>query len=139
MTTEEFDVPEPPPRTELPPLAEFLRWLNDMPAVFRNVPAGFPGGKTPVHAVVADLYETLSGEPPAADLLQAFRPASTAKAERNRLYWVLAACHMLWHPALRTRPAPVPRVRQFLVQELAALAAVVPSNACSMTKSGAKS
>jgi hypothetical protein len=113
--------------TELPPLAEFLRWLNEMPAAFRAVPEGFPGGQTPVHAVVADLYDTLYGQPPADELLQAFRPANAGKAERNRLLWVLAACHLLWHPALRTRALPADRLRKLLVQDLAALAAVTPA------------
>src|SRR5579871_4860212 len=108
---------------ELPPLAEFLRWLNEMPPVFYAPPEGFPGGRTPVHAVVADLCDTLFGQPPADDLLQAFRPANAGKGEHNRLLWVLAACHLLWHPSLRSRPLPPAGLGKLLVQDLAALAA----------------
>jgi hypothetical protein len=113
--------------TDLPPLAEFLRWLNEMPPAFRAVPEGFPGGITPVHAVVADLCDTLYGQPPDDDLLQAFRPANTGKAERSRLLWVLAACHLLWHSALRERSLPADGLRRLLVQDLAGLAAVTPA------------
>jgi hypothetical protein len=113
--------------TDLPPLAEFLRWMNDMPPAFRAAPAGFPGGVTPAHAVVADLCDTLFGQPPDDDLLQAFRPANRGKAERNRLLWVLAACHLLWHPALRERSLPAEGLRKLLVQDLAGLAAVTPA------------
>lgn len=113
--------------TDLPPLAEFLRWLNEMPPAFRAAPAGFPGGATPVPAVVADLCDTLYGAPPGDDLLQAFRPANAGKGERNRLLWGLAACHLLWHPALRGRPLPADGLRRLLVQDLAGLAAVTPA------------
>jgi hypothetical protein len=112
---------------ELPPLAEFLRWMSEMPPAFRTTPEGFPGGVTPVHAVVADLYDTLHGRPPGSDYLQAFRPANAGKAEHNRLLWVLAACHLLWHPELRQRPLPAEGLRRLLVQDLAALAAVTPA------------
>jgi hypothetical protein len=114
------------PAADLPPLAEFLRWLNEAPPAWRAAPAGFPEGVTPVHAVVADLCETLYGQPPAEDLLQAFRPASAGDEERNRLLWVLAACQLLWHPALRSRPLPADGLRKLLVQDLAGLAAVTP-------------
>jgi hypothetical protein len=113
--------------TDLPPLAEFLRWLGEMPPAFRAAPQGFPGGVTPAHAVVADLWDTLYGRPPEDDLLQAFRPAGAGKAELNRLLWVLAACHLLWHPALRPRPLPPDGLRKLLVQDLAGLAAVAPA------------
>jgi hypothetical protein len=114
--------------TELPPLAEFLRWLNEMPPAFYAAPEGFPGGRTPVHAVVADLFDTLYGRPPGDDLVGAFRPANASKGEHNRLLWVLAACHLLWHPDLRGRPLPAGGLRKFLVQDLAGLAAVTPAD-----------
>jgi hypothetical protein len=100
----------------LPPLAEFLRWLAEMPA-------GFSAGP-PVQAVVADLYETYLGELPDESLLAAFRPANPGKAERNRLAWVLAACHLLWHPALRARAVTAGQLNRLLVQDIAALASV---------------
>ena len=68
-----MDVTEP-----LPPLAEFLRWLADLPAVCRTLPKGFP-----VTAVVADLWETLFDSPADADFLKRFRPANTGAGERN--------------------------------------------------------
>ena len=42
----------------------------------------------------------------------------TAKLERNRLQWVLAGCHLLWHPELRARASEMAHVRRLLVQEL---------------------
>jgi hypothetical protein len=97
-----------------------------MPADFRAEPAGLEQGQVPVHAVVSDLFDTLTGEVPDEALLQAFRPARRSKIERNRLRWVLAACHLLWHPALRSQPPRVDALRKFLVQDLAELAAVTP-------------
>jgi hypothetical protein len=111
---------------DLPPLAEFLRWLAEMPEAFRSEPLGFPGGKVAVPAVVADLHETLFERRPEETFLAAFRPAAADKVERNRLRWVLAACHLLWHPALRTATLPAAGFNKLLVQDLAALAAVAP-------------
>lgn len=112
--------PAAPP---LPPLAEFLRWLTEMPAAFRRE----AGKQVPVRAVVADLLETYSGKRPDPELLQAFQDSDQlGKVERNRLSWVLVACHMLWHPALRTRPVPLAQLQKLLVQDLAGLAAVAP-------------
>ena len=112
-----------------PPLAELLRWMRELPEPFRSVPEGFAGGRVRVRAVVADLIEALRGEPPDAPLLQAFEPAGQGKLERNRLQWVLAACHLLWHPDLRARPTETARLRRLLVQDLAALAAAAPAEA----------
>jgi hypothetical protein len=113
----------------LPPLAELLRWLTDTPDAFRAEPAGRDRGEVSVPAVVADLFDTYFGEPPGDDLLAAFRPANTGKAERNRLRWVLAACHLLWHPALRDRPVDPAALSRLLVQDLATLASVAPADA----------
>jgi hypothetical protein len=102
-----------------------------MPEPFRSVPEGFagsPAGRVRVRAVVADLIEALRGEPPDVPLLQAFEPSGAGKLERNRLQWVLAACHLLWHPELRT-PVEEARVRRLLVQDMAALAAAAPAEA----------
>jgi hypothetical protein len=110
----------------LPPLAEFLRWMTEMPAAFRAEPQGFGTDTLAVYAVVADLFETCTGEPPDANLLAAFHAANTGKVERNRLRWVLAACHLLWHPALRSQSVPAATLRKLLVQDLATLAAVAP-------------
>ncbi|MEK7467956.1 MAG: hypothetical protein AAB074_11120 [Planctomycetota bacterium] len=78
-----------------------------------------------VRAVVADLMETALREPAKpADLAPFNFTGSTA--ERNRLRWVLAACHVLWHPSLRERSLPPDGVRRLLVQDMAALAAVAP-------------
>jgi hypothetical protein len=110
----------------LPPLAEFLRWLADMPAAFRATPAGFKGGSARVEAVVTDLAETLLGTPPPPALLAACAPARADRAERNRLGWVLGACHLLWHPELRRRPCPPEGLRRLFADDLAALAAAEP-------------
>lgn len=113
----------------LPPLADFLRHLAETPAPFRAVPEGFPEGRTRVRAVIADLVETLTAAPAAEDLLAAFAPADGGVAERNRLGWVLAAAHLLWHPAFRGAAARGSALRRFLVQEVAALAAILPVDA----------
>jgi hypothetical protein len=112
----------------LPPLAEFLRWMADMPEPFRAEPQGFAEGGVPVPAVVADLFDTLVGEHPDTPLLAAFKPASSSKLERNRLRWVLAACHLLWHPALRAGTADRGGLSKLLVQDLATLASVVSAD-----------
>jgi hypothetical protein len=114
--------------TSFPALAEFLRWLADMPDIFSAEPHGFAGGEVPVAAVVADLFDTYFGAPPEESLLAAFRLANTGKAERNRLRWVLAACHLLWHPALRGGPATPERLHRLLLQDLATLASVVKAD-----------
>jgi len=114
----------------VPPLAEWLRWVAEMPAAFRSEPEGFPGGRVRVRAVVADVLETL-GAPADAALLDAFTPADGSARERNRLAWAMAAAHVLWHPALREGGAGArakARVRRLLVEELAALSAVVPAD-----------
>jgi len=105
----------------LPPLAEFLRWIAEMPAAFR-------GDHVRIRAVVADLFETHFGEPPRPDFLQAFEASSQAASELNRLRWILAACHVLWHPAFRGLPLPGAGVRRLLAQDLSALAAVVSAD-----------
>lgn len=111
---------------DLPPLAELLRWVQEMPVAFSEPPAGFREGKTPVHAVVADLVETVTGDRPKPALLKSFQPRNQGKVELNRLLWVLAGCHLLWHPSLRT-PALAPKgIEQLLTKTLAELAEVVP-------------
>ncbi|MCE9581809.1 MAG: hypothetical protein K8T20_04750 [Planctomycetes bacterium] len=114
------------PSSPLPPLAEFLRWIAEMPAVFRGEPAFGSGSGVRVRAVVSDVMETALGERPDAGLLQPFSPASSSPADRNRLRWVLAACHLLWHPALRERSLSAAGITRFLVQDMSALAAVAP-------------
>lgn len=106
----------------VPTLAELLRWLVEMPDSFSAEPLGFPEGEVSVVAVVADLYESYFGAYPAEDFLAAFRPTKTGKVERNRHRWVLAACHLLWHPALRGRSIAPAQLNRMLVQELAQLA-----------------
>src|ERR1700761_8815634 len=111
----------------VPPLAEFLRWMAEMPAAFRAEPKGFPGGALPVRAVAADLYETLFNALADAALLEAFEPSGSGKVARNRLLWILAACHVLWHPALRAGPVTLEGFRKLLVQDMASLAAAIPA------------
>lgn len=109
----------------LPPLAEFLRWLAETPEPFRAEPLGFGDGVVPVRAVVADLFETWFGRRPDEETLKNFDPVNAGKVERNRLRWVLAACHLLWHPGLRGRGSEAGFV-QLLTKDLAGLAAVAP-------------
>lgn len=110
-------------------LGEWLRWLADMPPEFRGAPQGFSQGTVRVRAVVADLFETLWAEPPGSALLRAFEPARLNAVERERLAWVLWACHVCWHPELRdSRPDRAAVIRLF-VEELAGLAAVAKSAA----------
>ena len=112
-----------------PPLSEWLRWVADLPAACRALPVGFAGGTVRVRAVVADLLETLYGAAADAALLRACEAHEASKAERNRLGWILAACHTLWHPALRSAPGPRPALERLLVEELASVAAVVSVDA----------
>lgn len=105
----------------IPPLAEFLRWIAEMPAAFRGEPG--KGGGVRVRAVVADLMETVAGEAPGGPALAPFATTGSVQ-DRNRLRWVLAACHLLWHPSLRGRRIPATALLKFLVQDLAAVAAV---------------
>ena len=53
---------------------------------------------------------------------QSFDRPSRAKSRRNRLQWVLAACHLLWHPSLRSRSVDVRQLTRLLVQDLTTLA-----------------
>jgi hypothetical protein len=108
---------------DVPPLSEWLRWIGEIPAAFRAEPEGFGEGRLRVRAVIADLFETLFGSAPPESLLGAFVATSSSGAERNRLGWVLAAAHVLWHPSMRGRLLPRAEVERFFVQELAALGA----------------
>jgi hypothetical protein len=111
------------------PLADWLRWIAEMPAPFRAAPSAH-GGPTHVRAVVADLFETLFGAAPAPALLGACAPgAGPVPGEQRRLGWMLAACHALWHPSLRGGGADRAGVERLLVQEMAAMAAVAPVDA----------
>jgi hypothetical protein len=114
---------------ELPPLAEWLRWLSEMPPALRGAPEGFPQGVVRTFAVVADLFETLFGSLPERAFLAAFSVRDKSPIERNRHAWVLAACHVLWHPCLRGRTVSRGGVEKLLVQELAGLAGVIPADA----------
>ena len=108
-------------------LGELLRWTAEMPAEFQSEHAGWPGGTVRVRAVVADVHEGVTRVPAAADLRAAMDASDTSRKERNRLRWLLAAAHVLWHPALRTAgPSAAPGLRRLLLQELPAVAAVSP-------------
>jgi hypothetical protein len=112
-----------------PPLSDWLRWVAELPAACRALPEGFPGGTVRVRAVVADIFETLFGAPASTPFLAACDAHDTGKGERNRLGWILAASHTLWHPSLREAPGPRPAIERLLVEELASVAAVVPVDA----------
>ena len=111
---------------DTPPLPEWLHWVAEMPNAFRLLPEGFEGGSVRVHAVVSDLFETLFGISAGPLIVSACRPNDTGKRELNRLRWILAACHVLWHPHLRVSPGEKASIERLLVQELAGLAAIAP-------------
>jgi hypothetical protein len=114
-----------------PTLAELQRWMMEMPVAFAAEPEGFPGGHVRVHAVMADLLETLFGAGHDNDdgLGALFHPANHRSAiERNRLRLTLATAHLLWNPQLR-RPGTSPRhLRPLFSQEIPALAAVAQAD-----------
>jgi len=115
----------------VPPLEELQRWVAAMPAPFREEPVGF-GGPVLVSAVVADLLETMVGDPAESAtltsgwLLECLRHNASNEPERNRLRWMLAAAHLLWHPQLRRTAVTAQALRRLMVQDLPALAALVP-------------
>lgn len=100
-----------------------------MPAAFRSEPAFGRGAGVRVRAVVGDVMETVLGERPIPALLDSFAASTASAPDRNRLRWVLAACHVLWHPALRERSLPAAGVTRLLLQDMASLAAVAPFEA----------
>ena len=106
----------------LPPIATWVRWLADAPAIFDALPEGFPGGVVRVRAVVADLIARQDATPTPA-LLAALDPAGPTDAERARLRAVLLACRVLAHPDVPAAPAAA--LEGLLVTELAAWTAVV--------------
>ena len=110
----------------VPPLAELLRWIADIPAAFTEEPAGHPNGKVWVRGVVSDIYETIIKSRPPEDLLQAFYGAPVSKIERNRLRWVLSASWVFWHPYFRQCQIEPKRFRDLMVLDLADLAAIMP-------------
>jgi hypothetical protein len=112
--------------SDTPPLAEWLRWVAEMPSAFHSLPEEFEGGSVQVRAVVSDLFETLFGTPADLAIVSACTPSDLGKRELNRLRWILAACHVLWHPHLRANAGNKAVIERLLVQELAGLAAVVP-------------
>jgi len=114
--------------TPVPPLAEFLRFIAGRPSGSRGEPAGFPGGRVNVRAVVRDLLESLRGTAPPDGFLEVFRPADHGRAERNRLRWIVAASRLLWHPALRTAAAGSTRLEALLAGELAELGSAVSAD-----------
>lgn len=110
----------------VPPLAEWLRWIAERPPVLNAAPEGFPDGRVRVRAVIADLHEELFDAPADEPLLSACDAGEPTRAERSRLGWILAASHVLWHPVIRGAAPKRDRVVKLLVQELPALAALVP-------------
>ncbi len=110
----------------VPPLAGWLRWIAERPPILNAAPEGFPDGRVRVRAVVADLHEELFDAPAEEPLLSACDAGEPTRAERSRLGWILAASHVLSHPAIREAALKHDRVVKLLVQELPALAALVP-------------
>jgi hypothetical protein len=110
----------------VPPLAEWLRWVAERPPVLDAAPEGFPDGRVRVRAVVADLHEALFQTPAEESLLGVCAAGQPTRAERSRLGWILAASQVLWHPAIRRAAPKRDRFVKLIVQELPALAALVP-------------
>jgi hypothetical protein len=102
---------------ETAPLAEWLRWIAEMPAALRQDPLPEDAPPLPVGAVVSDVCEPLLGARPSEEFLHAFVATDAGPAERNRLRWVLAACHVLWHPLVRGRHVRLPALQRALLEE----------------------
>jgi len=71
--------------------------------------------------VVRDLHETLCGAAPDERLMAAV--GKTNDAERTA--WIMAACHVCWHPALRQGSDSAAGLGRLLLQELPAVSALV--------------
>ena len=99
------------------PLPNLLAWTAARPAAMR--PSSDIASVLP--AVVSDVHETVCGTLPDERLLEAVR--QTDDAERNA--WIMAACHVCWHPALRQASDASAGLTRLLLQELPALAALV--------------
>ncbi len=110
----------------VPPLAEFLRWISEMPASFQAEPAGFPDGKVPARAVFRDLYETLFKQLPGEEILKSLTPANAGKGERNRLRWGMAACWVFWHPFFRANVKVAKDFCKLFTSDLPDLAGAAP-------------
>lgn len=100
-------------------LAELQRWLVEMPPIFSASPDTVEGGTVRVRAVMNDLFETLTG---------VRRPAPLGSTESSvaQAQWCLAACHLLWHPALRASRYSEAQLQRVFFQEVALMAAIVP-------------
>jgi hypothetical protein len=108
----------------VPTLAEMLRFIAEPPPVFRAEPEGFPGGTVRVRAVVADLFELL-GQTARPEALDAMAPHDFTRPERNRMRLILAAAHLLSHPAFRDLAPLRQSLERLLIQDLSHMAAAV--------------
>jgi hypothetical protein len=112
------------PTMSEPTLAELQRWMMEMPVAFAGEPEGFPEGRVRVHAVMADLFETLFGGSD-DELVAVFRPANDSALERNRLRLSLHTARLLSNPLFRRPGLAHGRLRGLYSQEIPAMAAVV--------------
>lgn len=103
-------------------MAELQRWMADMPSVF----AGGFSGDSPVNveAVIADLFESAYGVPPSSALRRIGSAATEDPSASRHARWILAACHLLWHPELRSGVERASDAERFLLSELADVAKV---------------
>jgi hypothetical protein len=123
---------------QLPPLADLVRWLADMPPDFRATAESLSQRRPRVTAVVADLFESMydasptsrapDGDPSPSSFLSVFDEASSDAKTVNRLSIVLIATWILWHPAFRAAPPPRAKLEKLLADELAALSALVSAD-----------
>lgn len=105
------------------PLPDLLAWTAARPADMRppGDPAAGAAWRAMTPAVVRDLHETLCGAAPDERLMAAV--AQSDDAERTA--WIMAACHVCWHPGLRQASDVAAGLQRLLLQELPALSALV--------------
>lgn len=105
------------------PLPDLLAWTAARPAAMRQPgdAAAAAAWRTLLPAVVGDLHESLCGTRPDERLEAALRQDHDAE----RTAWVMAACHVCWHPGLREGGVPADGLARLLLQELPAVAALV--------------
>lgn len=109
-------------------LPALLTWTASLPMAMRRPldPVASSAWHAVIPAVVADVHETVVGSPPDARLLDSLRLTGDARTD-ERLAWIMAACHVCWHPALRQRDASRdPTFARLMIQELPAVASLVP-------------
>ncbi len=109
------------------PLPALLAWSATLPAPMRlpSTPTAIAEWQAFVPAVVADLMETLTGTRGSRLVLLKTQVPGDPAATRELQAWIMAACHVCWHPALRQRADVIKGLERLMLQELPALSALV--------------